>query len=154
MVKVFKVWCNKEALKIKCNKRNRNIRYAIFRESNLNQISSVLLNQMRLFFIWMVNYLSNWNVFFPAVFGPIFVHIWQIFQNEMSHIFENGSTTIFHFLLSKVFETYQFYYTILFIPFEFIFTVSLKHIFCLPKKPDDYFSVGLITSPFLTNFQC
>ena len=74
--------------------------------------------------------------FFSAVFGPIFVHFWQIFQNEMSHIFENGSTTIFYFLLSKVFETYQVYYTILFIAFEFIFTVSLKHIFCLPKKPE------------------
>ena len=92
--------------------------------------------------------------FFLSVFGPIFLHFWQIFQNEMLHFFENGSTTIAHFLLTKGFETYQVYYTISFIAFEFIFTVSLKHIFCLPKKPDDYFSVGLITSPFLTNFQC
>ena len=42
---------------------------------------------------------------------------------------------IFHFLLSTVFKPYQVYYTILFIAIEFIFTVSLKYVFCLPKKP-------------------
>ena len=31
------------------------------------------------------------------------------------------STTVFHFLLKKVLETYQVYYTTLFIAFEFIF---------------------------------
>ena len=36
LVKVYKVWCNKEALKMGCNKRNRKIRYAIFRDSKLN----------------------------------------------------------------------------------------------------------------------
>ena len=35
-VKVFRVWRNKEALKMECNKCNRNIHYAIFRYSNLN----------------------------------------------------------------------------------------------------------------------
>ena len=133
LVKVFRVWHNKEALKIECNKRNHNIRYVIFRESNLNQILNVSLNWMRLFFIWMVNYLLNYKVLF-SIFGPIFLHFWQIFQNGMSHFFENGSITIFHFLLSTVFETYHVYYTILFLAIEFIFTVSLKHIFCLPKK--------------------
>ena len=49
LVKVFRVWRNKEALKMECNKRNRNIRYAIFRDSNLNRISNVLLNQTRSF---------------------------------------------------------------------------------------------------------
>ena len=44
---------------MECNKRNRNIRYAIFRDSNLNRISNVLLNQTRLFFILMVNHLAN-----------------------------------------------------------------------------------------------
>ena len=38
LVKVFRVWRNKEVLKMKCNKRNRNIRYAIFRDSNLKKI--------------------------------------------------------------------------------------------------------------------
>ena len=32
---------------MKCNKRNRNVRYAIFRDSNLNRISNVLLNRTR-----------------------------------------------------------------------------------------------------------
>ena len=40
------------------------------------------------------------------------------------HLNEHISTTIFHFLLKKVLETYQVYYTILFIPFEFIFILS------------------------------
>ena len=57
----------------------------------------------------------------------------------MSHFYENGSITIFNFFLSIVFETYQVYYTILFITIEFIFTVSLKYIFCLPKKPQRLF---------------
>ena len=43
-----------------------------------------------------------------------------------------SSTTIFHFLLRKVFETYQVYYTILLIAFEFAST--FKHIFCHPKQ--------------------
>ena len=37
LVKVFRVWLNKEALNMECNKRNRYIRYATFRDSNLNQ---------------------------------------------------------------------------------------------------------------------
>ena len=49
------------------------------------------------------------------------------------HLNEHMSTTIFHFLLKKVLETYQVYYTILFVSFQFIFV--LKQIFCLPKKP-------------------
>ena len=48
--------------------------------------------------------------------------------------------------MKKVLETYQVYYTILFIAFEFIFI--LKQIFCLS------FSEGLLTSLFLTEFQC
>ena len=35
---VFRVWRNNEALKIECNKPNRNIRYAIFRDLNLQKI--------------------------------------------------------------------------------------------------------------------
>ena len=70
----------------------------------------------------------------------------------MLHFFQNGSTTIFHFLLSKVFETYQVYYTVLFIAFEFIFTVSLKHIFCLPKKPEWLFFSWLDYKSLLNKF--
>ena len=57
----------------------------------------------------------------------------------MLHFYENGSITIFNFFLSTVFETYQVCYTIFFITIEFIFTVNLKHIFCLPKKPQRLF---------------
>ena len=46
MGKVFGVW-RKVALKMEWNKRNRNIRYVIFRDSNLNRISNVLLNRTR-----------------------------------------------------------------------------------------------------------
>ena len=46
LVKIFRVRRNKEALKMESNECNRNIRYAIFRNSNLNQISNVFLNQM------------------------------------------------------------------------------------------------------------
>ena len=46
MGKVFRVW-RKVALKMEWNKRNRNIRYVIFRDSNLNRISNVLLNRTR-----------------------------------------------------------------------------------------------------------
>ena len=34
---------------MKCNKRNRDIRYAIFRDLNLNRISNVLLSRTRSF---------------------------------------------------------------------------------------------------------
>ena len=34
LIKVFRVWRNKEDLRVERNKRNRNIRYAIFRHSN------------------------------------------------------------------------------------------------------------------------
>ena len=57
------------------------------------------------------------------------------------------STKFFHFLLRKVFETFQVYYTILhlFIAFEFMFI--LTYIFCLPKKPQQtIFTDGLVTS--------
>ena len=49
LVKVLRVWRNRDALKMECNKRNRNIRYAILRDSNLNQISNVFLNRTKSF---------------------------------------------------------------------------------------------------------
>ena len=85
-------------------------------------------------------------------FGTHFLHFWQIFQNKMSYFFNNSSNKIFHFILSNVFETYQVYYTILFITFEFIFTVSLKHIFCLPKKPEWLFFSWLDYKSLLNKF--
>ena len=46
MGKVFRAW-RKVALKMEWNKRNRKIHYVIFRDSNLNRISNVLLNRTR-----------------------------------------------------------------------------------------------------------
>ena len=45
----FRIWRDKEALKMECNKRNRNINCAIFGELNLNRISNDLLNRTRSF---------------------------------------------------------------------------------------------------------
>ena len=77
---------------MECNKRNRNIRYAIFRHSNLNRISNVLLNGTRL--NMNGGLFSKLERFF-SVFGPIFLYFGLIFQGEMSHFFENCSITIF-----------------------------------------------------------
>ena len=44
---------------MECNKQNRNIRYAFFRDSNLNRISSVLLNRTRSFSRTFVIDLTN-----------------------------------------------------------------------------------------------
>ena len=59
---------------MECNKRNRNIRYAILRDSHLNRIY------------------QTEKVF--SVFEPIILlNFWHICQNEMSHFFGNGSFT-------------------------------------------------------------
>ena len=44
---------------MKCNKRNRNMRYAIFGDSNLNLISNVLLSRTRSFSRTFVIDLAN-----------------------------------------------------------------------------------------------
>ena len=69
--KVFTVWRNKQALRIERNKRNRNIGYTLFRDSNLNRISNVLLNRARSFFCTFVINLANLKVFFLFL-DPLF----------------------------------------------------------------------------------
>ena len=69
LVKVFRVWCNKEALKMECNKRNRNIRYTIFRDSNLKKLSEYLVRQSNIF-LYFCNRFSKLKSFF-CVFGRI-----------------------------------------------------------------------------------
>ena len=44
---------------MECNKRNRNIRRAIFRDSNLNRISNVMLNRTRSFSRTVLKDLAN-----------------------------------------------------------------------------------------------
>ena len=72
---------------MECNKHNRNIRYAIFRDSNLNRISNVLLNRTRSFSRTFVIDLARFFLFWTNYF----LNFWQICQNEMSQFFENGS---------------------------------------------------------------
>ena len=76
---------------------------------------NVLLNWMRLFFIWMVNQLPlQLKSFFP-VWNPFFYIFGRFFK--MEHTFLRMA--LLQFLIS----------------YFLIFTVSLKHIICLPKKP-------------------
>ena len=70
MIKVFRVWRNKEALKMECNKRNRNICYAIFAGSNLKKLSKYLVLQSNIF-LYFCNRFSKLKMFFP-VLGPLF----------------------------------------------------------------------------------
>ena len=60
----------KEGLKMECNKRSRNIRYVIFRDSNLDQISNVLLNQTRSFYPYFYDRYRKLKMFI-SIFGPI-----------------------------------------------------------------------------------
>ena len=76
---------------------------------------NVSLNWMRLFFIWMVNQLPlQLKSFFP-VWNPFFYIFGRFFK--MEHTFLRMA--LLQFLIS----------------YFLIFTVSLKHIICLPKKP-------------------
>ena len=99
MVKVFKVWRNKEALKMECNKRNRNIRYAIFRYSNLKKLSEYLVLQSNIF-QYFCDRFSKLKRFF-SVFESIIFYIFGRFVTKFLArnvpFFENGSgrTSIF-----------------------------------------------------------
>ena len=101
---------------MKCNKRNRNIQYAL---SNFECFAK----SNEIVFYMNGELLIKLGSFFSA-FGPIFYIFGRFFKTKC-HFFENGSTTTFLFLLlSKVFDTYQVYYTILLIASELI--LSLK----------------------------
>ena len=54
---------------MECNKRNRNIRYAIFRDSNLKKLSEYLVLQSNIF-LYFCDRFSKLKRFFP-VSGPI-----------------------------------------------------------------------------------
>ena len=55
---------------MECNKRNRNIRYAIFRDSNLKKLSEYLVLQSSIF-LYFCDRFSKLKMFF-SVFGPLF----------------------------------------------------------------------------------
>ena len=78
MVKVFSVWRNKKALKMEFNKRNCNIRYAIFRDSNLIKLSEYFVLQSNIF-LYFCDRFSRLKMFF-SVFGPVFF----IFLTDLS----------------------------------------------------------------------
>ena len=69
MVNVFRVWRNKEALKMKCNKRSRNICYTIFRDSNFKKIKWISCTAIQYFPVLL--WFSRLKMFF-SVFGPLF----------------------------------------------------------------------------------
>ena len=55
---------------MECNKRSRNIRYAIFRDSNLKKLSEYLVLQSNIF-LYFCDRFSKLKMFF-SVFGPLF----------------------------------------------------------------------------------
>ena len=55
---------------MECNKRNRNIRYAIFIKSNLKKICEYLVLQANIF-LYFCDRFSKLKLFFPG-FGPLF----------------------------------------------------------------------------------
>ena len=63
---------------------------------------------------------------------------------------------MFHFLLRKVFETYQVYYTILhnltYLSLLNSFLLTFKHISCIPKKPQEHFLIWLAYKSLLAEF--
>ena len=70
---------------MECNKRNRNIRYAIFRDSNLKKLSEYLVLQSNIF-LYFCDIFSILSSFFHF-WNHYFLHFLQICQNEMSHFF-------------------------------------------------------------------
>ena len=54
---------------MECNKRNRNIRYAIFRDWNLKKLNEYLVLQSTIF-LYFFDRFSKLKMFF-SVFGPI-----------------------------------------------------------------------------------
>ena len=55
---------------MECNKRNRNIRYVIFRDSNLRKLGEYLVQQSNIF-LHFFDRISKLKMFF-FVFGPLF----------------------------------------------------------------------------------
>ena len=89
-VKAFWIWRNKEGLKMERNKRNRIIRHAIFRDSNLNRISNVLLNRTRLFPVLLQQIQHTKKLFFPFL-NPLFYYIFGRFVKTKCRYFSRMS---------------------------------------------------------------
>ena len=70
---------------MECSKRNRNIRHAIFKDSNLNRISTILLNRMQHFavLLWQIQQTKK---AFPN-FGPIIIYIFGRFVKTKCRTF-------------------------------------------------------------------
>ena len=61
------------ALKMECNKHNRDIHYAIFSDLNLKKLSEYLALQSNIF-LYFCDRFSKLKMFF-SVFGPLFFTI-------------------------------------------------------------------------------
>ena len=88
---------------MECNRRNRNMRYVIFRDLNFKKLSEYLILQSYIFLYFLRQNLKTKKVIFP-VFGThyYFSHFWQICQKEMPHFFENGSMAEEYFSISFI----------------------------------------------------
>ena len=103
LVKVFRVWCNKEALKMECNRRNRNIRYVIFRDLNFKKLSEYLILQSYIFLYFCDRTWKLKRLFFPFLVPIITFHIFGRFVKRKCRTFLRMALwrkSIFQFLLS------------------------------------------------------
>ena len=143
-----------EASKMKCNKHNRNLHYAIFRESNLNQILNVLPNQMRLFFFMNGKLFIKLKKFFLSIFVPIFYIFGRFFKMKYHTILRMALLQFFISCWPKVLKLIKFITQSRLLLLNSFLLLVLSTFSAFLKSLSDYFSVGLITSLFLTNFQC
>ena len=63
---------------MECKKRNRNIRYAIFRDSNLKELSEYLVLQSNIF-LYFCDRFSKLKIFFSVLDG-YFLYFWPRFS--------------------------------------------------------------------------
>ena len=100
--------------------------------------------------MWVTNTLWNYLPFLIRLSFRYssFYHCWEEpFANHHFAIVERN------FFQTYVFETYQACYIILLIC-QFLFIIILKHIFCLPKKPQYFFFQMARSKSLFKNFQC
>ena len=70
---------------MECNKRNRNIRYAIFRDSNSYRILKVLLNLDEIIFSYFCDRFSKLERFFPFLDPLFFTFLADLSKRKVTH---------------------------------------------------------------------
>ena len=77
------VWRNKKALKMECNKRNRNIRYAIFKYSNVKKLGEYLVLQSNIF-LYFCDRFSKLNSFFSVSGQLVFTFLTDLSKRNVA----------------------------------------------------------------------